>query len=145
MLLFFALSWDRISPRQTKVAYPESTVRIDKEVSRLEVSVDDIGRVEVSCAPEDLGHEVLQVCIRQTLSGADDLGEICLAGRENEVDLGKVHEGGVKVEEGGDVVAAAEMSQDGDFSEGPTGEHIPIKDASHLLDRYVAIQDFVTT
>jgi hypothetical protein len=56
---------------KTKVADLELTVGIDEKVSRFEVAVEDIGRVDVFEAAEGLVDEGLEVGIGEGLAGAD--------------------------------------------------------------------------
>lgn len=107
--------------------------------------MDDLGRMHVAHASENLRHKVLVMRIRESLTGADDLGKIGFASGKDEVDFGKVDKGGVKVEEGGDVVAHANVTEKRDFAESSACKNILFKDASHLFDGNVAFQDLVTT
>ena len=96
--------------------------------------MDDLGSVHVSDTSKDLGDKVLEMGIRQRLSRADDLGQIGFRRREDEVDLGKVDKGGVKVEECGHVVADSNVTEDSNLAEGTASKNITLKDARNLLD-----------
>lgn len=77
-------------PGQSKVANEEGAVCIDEEIARLEVAVDDVGSVHVSHSSKQLGSKVLEMGIGQRLARANDLTEVCFAGREDEVDFREV-------------------------------------------------------
>ncbi len=130
---------------ETEITDAESAVAIDEQVARLEIAVDDFGGMHVTDAPQDLSHKVLVVGIRERLTGTDDLGEIGFAGGEDEVNLGKVDKGGFKVEQGGDVVAHAEMTEESDLAKGSASEDILLKDARHLFDGDIALENLVST
>ena len=60
-----------ISTSETKVADLELTVGVDEEVARLEVTVQDVGGVDVLEAAEDLVDEGLEVRVGERLLRAD--------------------------------------------------------------------------
>jgi hypothetical protein len=68
----------REASSQTKVAYLELTVGIDQKVPWFQVSVQDIGGVDVFQPAKDLIDERLKVGVGQGLSGSDDGGQIAL-------------------------------------------------------------------
>jgi hypothetical protein len=62
--------------RQPKVADLQLTVRIDKQIAGLQISVEDIGRVDVLQATKNLVDEGLEMGIRQRLPRTDDCRQI---------------------------------------------------------------------
>lgn len=61
---------------KTKIANLELTVGIHKEVTGLEISVEDIGGVDVLEAAEDLVNEGLEVGVGKRLARTDNGGQI---------------------------------------------------------------------
>ena len=66
------------SPCQAEIADLEHAVRVDKEVSGLDITVDDLGRVEVLDAAQDLVEKDLDVVCGKVLRGHDNLVQIRL-------------------------------------------------------------------
>ena len=66
------------TPGKTKIADLELAVGVDEQVAGLEVTVEDVGRVDVLEAAQDLVDEGLEVCVGEGLAGADDGGKIAL-------------------------------------------------------------------
>lgn len=67
---------DRETTSQAKVTNLELAVGIDQQVTGFEITVQDIGRVDVLETTEDLVDEGLEVGIGQRLAGADDSRQI---------------------------------------------------------------------
>jgi len=67
------LQFWNVSSRQPEVANFEITIRVNEEISRLEVSVIDASGMDVLQATEDLVEEELHVIVRQGLVRLDDL------------------------------------------------------------------------
>ena len=72
--------------RQAKVANLKVAVGVEQEVGRLEVAVDDVGRVEGLEGAEGLVDKVLGVVVGEVL-GADDAVHVGLHQLLDEVDL----------------------------------------------------------
>ena len=76
-----------LNASQAEVANLEHAVGVDEQVARLDVSVDDLGRVQVLDAPEDLVEEHLDVVLGKMLWGNDDLMQVRLHKLGDHVDL----------------------------------------------------------
>lgn len=59
--------------RQTKVTHLQVTVRVEKEIGGLEISVENVGRVHSLQCAQGLVDEVLAMVIRQVLSADDSV------------------------------------------------------------------------
>ena len=75
------------SPCKTKVANFEHTVRINEEISRFDVSVDDLCRVQVLDTSQDLVEKYFNVVLGQVLRRYYDLVQIRLHEFSDHVDL----------------------------------------------------------
>ena len=73
-------------PREAEVTDLEVAGGVEQEVAGLEVAVEDVGRVDVLEAPEDLVEEVADVVIAQPL-GLEQLVEIRLHETLDDVDV----------------------------------------------------------
>jgi len=69
---------DGQEPRQTKITNPQLAMACDKEVGRLDITVDDTMTVEEMEALEELFHKMLAVGMCQCLRGIDDAKEITI-------------------------------------------------------------------
>ena len=65
-------------PGKAKVTDLEHAVGVDQEISRLDIAVDDLGRMQVLDAPQNLVEEYFDVVLRQVLRGYDDLVQVGL-------------------------------------------------------------------
>lgn len=72
------LGIDRETTRETKVTNLKFTIRIDQQVTGLQVTVQDVRRMDVLQTAEDLVDERLKMRIGQGLSGTNDSGQITL-------------------------------------------------------------------
>lgn len=70
------LGVDGETTRQTEITDLQFAVGIHQQVSGFQISVEDVGRVDVLETAEDLVDEGLEMGIGQRLSGADDRSEI---------------------------------------------------------------------
>ena len=71
------LFWiDGKSSRETEITDLQLTVRVHEQVSGLQVSVENVGGVDVFQTAEDLVDEGLEVCVGEGLTGSDDCCEI---------------------------------------------------------------------
>lgn len=63
---------------QAKVANLELAVSVDKQIARLKITMEDIGRVDVFQATQNLVDKGLEVGVGQRLAGPYDGGQIAL-------------------------------------------------------------------
>lgn len=63
---------------ETKIANLQLAVGVDEEVSGLQVTVEDIGRVDVLETAENLVDKRLEVGVGQGLAGSDNGSEVAL-------------------------------------------------------------------
>ena len=61
---------------QTKITNFQLTVRVDQEIARLQVSMEDIGRVDVFETTQDLINEGLEVSVGKRLTRPDDSSQV---------------------------------------------------------------------
>jgi hypothetical protein len=61
----------RVSSCETEVADFEFTVRVDQEVTRLEVAMDNVGGMNVLETAKGLINEGLEMSVREGLLGSD--------------------------------------------------------------------------
>ena len=74
-------------PCEAKVADLEHAVGVDQKVSRLDVPMDDLGRVQVLNAPQNLVEEYFNVVLGQVLRRDDDLVQVGLHELSDHVDF----------------------------------------------------------
>lgn len=72
---------------ETQIADFQVAVGVDQEIAGLEISVHDVGGVDVLEAAEDLVHEILHVFIRERLVGDDDLVQVRVHEFRHDVDV----------------------------------------------------------
>ena len=77
-------------PGEAKVADLEDAVGVDEEVAGLDITVHDLGGVEVLDPAQQLVEEHLDVVGREVLRRDDDLVQVRLHQLRDHVDLGKV-------------------------------------------------------
>lgn len=63
---------------ETKVADLQFAICVDQQVTRLQVSMEDIGRVNILQSAQDLIDEGLEMRVRQRLTRSDDRRQITL-------------------------------------------------------------------
>ena len=76
------------NPREAKVTDLEVASCVQQQVAGLQIAVEDVGRVDVLEAPEDLIKEVADVVIAQSL-GLKQLVEVCLHQTLDDIDIAK--------------------------------------------------------
>jgi hypothetical protein len=62
--------------RKTKVSNFDETIRVDEKIGRLQVTMEDISRVDVLESSQDLVREALDVIVRELLVRGDDMGQV---------------------------------------------------------------------
>jgi len=60
-----------VASGKAEITNLEFTALVEENVTGLEITMDDVGGVEVEAATEELVHEVLHVLVREFLSGVD--------------------------------------------------------------------------
>lgn len=63
---------------QTEIANLQLAIRVDEKVSGLQITVQNVGRMDVFETAEDLVNEGLEMGVGEGLSGANDSGQIAL-------------------------------------------------------------------
>jgi hypothetical protein len=61
---------------QSKITNLQFTVGIDQQISGLQISMEDVGRVDVFQSAEDLVDEGLEMCVGEGLAGSNDGSKI---------------------------------------------------------------------
>mmetsp|Transcript_73848 Transcript_73848/g.225858 ORF Transcript_73848/g.225858 Transcript_73848/m.225858 type:complete len:298 (-) Transcript_73848:290-1183(-) len=73
--------------RQAEVADLQVAIAVDEQIARLQVPVDDLRRVHVLHAPQDLVQEELAVVVRERLGRPQRRGQVGLHQLRDDVDL----------------------------------------------------------
>lgn len=72
------LGINREASCETKVANLELTIGVDEQISWLQISVEDVGRVNIFKTAENLVNEGLEMGIGKRLAGTDNGSQIAL-------------------------------------------------------------------
>lgn len=83
-----------VASRKTKIADLKVTIFIEQEIGWLQISMDDVGRVNVETASKQLIHEILDVVISKILARVDDSMHVRLHQICNDIDIFEAGLGG---------------------------------------------------
>lgn len=132
------LTWRSVATRKAKVTDLQLAVCVEQDIAGFEVTVKDVGRVDVLETAKRLIHKALEMSIRERLSGTNNSVKVCLHELFVEVYFVKDSirlKDNVHIIEASNILVATEVVEELDFSETSLGEDFLGTDIRNLFDR----------
>ena len=136
----------RDAAREAKVANGEVAVGVDEQVARLEVAVEDLGRVHELEPAQHLVREVLHVLLAERLRGRDDALHVALEQRHDDVqrvEVLAVRRRRHHVQHLDDVVVLAQVTEQHDLAQDALGVDEVGEHARRALDGHARARQCV--